>query len=114
MPFTRERRQTMDFFHVSWNRLKGRISKTSPAIRTQFWDGAIAVVLCFLAQVLICGFRLVTVKINNFPASIAAMLAVAVVMMALSWLVKSVDRVYQSYFRGPVRAVLSPPRDPAD
>lgn len=95
----------MELFTRAWRavgspcRLRGTWSLET---RGRIWDALVATGLFFLAQFFVCGLQHVTAEINNFPAPIIAMLAVAVVMMALTWLVGGVDVFYHRYLRRPV------------
>ena len=75
----------------------------SAASRRRCWDGALAVVLFFCAQFLICGLQRATAGID-FPAPIMAMVAVGLAMLLADTVVKGLDVFYQTHLRRPVRS----------
>ncbi|CAK7221718.1 hypothetical protein SBRCBS47491_004622 [Sporothrix bragantina] len=69
--------------------------------RQTYYDGCVAVILCFVWQLLICGLQQMTSSIDDFPAPILAMMLVAAVMILASKFVANLDGLYQRYLRAP-------------
>lgn len=73
------------------------------ANKRNYSDGLAALVLILLSQLLICALDSATAKLNNFPASILAMVMVATVMIVATAFLADVDVLYAKYLRRPVR-----------
>lgn len=74
-------------------------------IPVSYFDSLVAVAMFFACQLLICALHRVGELLNDFPATILAMLLVALVMLGMSWKIgKGVDEFYERRLRGPVRA----------
>ena len=77
--------------------------KLSESRQKQLYDGLLAIVLYFLAQLLIWGVdNVISLTQKDFPSPIVAMLLVWLVMVVLGWCWRDLNGFFLRYLKGPV------------
>lgn len=87
----------------------GVMARLFPAgLRAQYWDGALAIFLLFMMQVVIYTLSFVSIFLQGFSAAIMGMMLLAVTIGLVDWAVRrfrgseAVDGFYHKHLKGPV------------
>ncbi|KAI6644478.1 hypothetical protein MCOR14_001152 [Pyricularia oryzae] len=86
----------------------GVMERLFPAgLRAQYWDGALAIFLLFMMQVVIYTLSFVSIFLQGFSAAIMGMMLLAVTIGLVDWAVRrfrgseAVDGFYHKHLKGP-------------
>ncbi|TLD17164.1 uncharacterized protein PgNI_02483 [Pyricularia grisea] len=86
----------------------GIMARLFPAeLRAQYWDGALAIFLLFMMQIIIYALSFVSLFLQGFSAAIMGMMLLAVTIGLVDWAVRrfggseAVDVFYHKYLKGP-------------